>query len=173
MRSAETADCERPADNGGFLMCNLMCKMRMQSRDRNSAIYSAAVALLWIFLGPSAEISRAQTIQLPAFQQRGVRTTVVIPDRGSISLGGVSGARQSRVRIAPPFLGPLAPTRAFRSSRGIGNMQIRVWVHDLQAMDAAILADGLPTVANGSINSQPRTLTRRKPRPMDRIPAGN
>ena len=150
-----------------------MCVMRMRLRGRNSATCSATVGLLWMFIGLNAEVASAQTIQLPAFQQRGVRTTVVIPDRGSISLGGVSGTRQSRVRIAPPFLGPLAPTRAFRSSRGSGNMQMRVWVHDLQAMDAAILAEGDPTVATKNMNLKADTLAGRRPRPLDRIPAGN
>ena len=91
-----------------------MCVLRMRLRDRNSATCSATVGLLWMFIGLNAEVSPAQTIQLPAFQQRGVRTTVVIPDRGSISLGGVSGMRQSRVRIAPPFLGPLAASQIGR-----------------------------------------------------------
>ena len=148
-----------------------MCVIR--SGVRNSAACSAAVGLVWVLIGLNAEVSRAQTIQLPAFQQRGARTTVVVPDRGSVSLGGVSGARQSRVRIAPPFMGPLAPTRAFRSSRGIGNMQMGVWVHDLQAMDAAILAEGHSTVAPRTMTLQPKTLASRKPRPLDRIPAGN
>ena len=59
------------------------------------------VVTLSLCIAPVATVATGQTIQLPAFQQRGVRTTVVVPDRGSISLGGFSGLRQSRVRIAP------------------------------------------------------------------------
>ena len=48
----------------------------------------AAIGVLAVSISQSAAIVKAQTIQLPAFQQRGVRTTVVVPDRGSITLGG-------------------------------------------------------------------------------------
>ena len=150
-----------------------MCLMRLRLRERNSAICVATFGLFWVLICVNAEVSRAQSIQLPAFQQRGVRTTVVTPDRGSISLGGVSGTRQSRLRIAPPFVGSLSPTRAFRSTRGIGNMQMRVWIHDMEAMDAAILAEGAPTVATENINLKSGTLAGRRPRPLNRIPAGN
>ena len=98
-----------------------------------------------------------QTIQLPAFQQRGLQTTVVVPDRGSISLGGFSGARQSRLRFAPPFFGPLAPSRALSGSRGVGNMQMRVWVHDLQAMDAAILTEASQAESNAKKGTADQT----------------
>ena len=118
-------------------------------------------------------VATGQTIQLPAFQQRGVRTTVVVPDRGSISLGGFSGLRQSRVRIAPPFFGSLAPSRAGRSSRGVGNMQIRVWVYDLQAMDAAILVEAGQRASTPKAVTPPTSLASRKPKPRHRLPAGN
>jgi hypothetical protein len=118
-------------------------------------------------------VATGQTIQLPAFQQRGVRTTVVVPDRGSVSLGGFSGLRQSRVRIAPPFFGSFAPSRAGRSSRGVGNMQMRVWVHDLQAMDAAILAEAGQRASTPKAVTPPTSLASRKPKPRHRLPAGN
>ena len=118
-------------------------------------------------------VATGQTIQLPAFQQRGVRTTVVVPDRGSVSLGGFSGLRQSRVRIAPPFFGSFAPSRAGRSSRGVGNMQMRVWVHDLQAMDAAILVEAGQRALTPKAVTPPTSLASRKPKPRHRLPAGN
>ena len=118
-------------------------------------------------------VATGPTIQLPAFQQRGVRTTVVVPDRGSVSLGGFSGLRQSRVRIAPPFFGSFAPSRAGRSSRGVGNMQMRVWVHDLQAMDAAILAEAGQRASTPKAVTPPTSLASRKPKPRHRLPAGN
>ncbi len=133
----------------------------------------AAIGVLAVSIAQSAAIVKAQTIQLPAFQQRGVRTTVVVPDRGSITLGGFSAAKQSRVRIAPPFMGPLAPTRALRSTRGVGNMQMSVWTHDFQAMDAAILAEGRSTMATKNLILWPNKSTHAKPRPKNQLPAGN
>ena len=147
-----------------------------------SALYSAlfrvsgghaAIGVLAVSISQSAAIAKAQTIQLPAFQQRGVRTTVVVPDRGSITLGGFSATKQSRVRIAPPFMGPLAPTRALRSTRGVGNMQMSVWIHDFQAMDAAILSEGRPTVATKNLIPRSNESTHAEPRPKNRLPAGN
>ncbi|MDE0939999.1 MAG: hypothetical protein OSA43_08575 [Pirellulales bacterium] len=134
-------------------------------------ILSLCIVLVGIAL--VGAVATGQTIQLPAFQQRGVRTTVVVPDRGSISLGGFSGLRQSRVRIAPPFFGSLAPSRAGRSSRGVGNRQMRVWVHDLQAMDTAILAEAGQRASTSKAVTPPTPLASRKPKPRHRLPAGN
>ena len=87
-------------------------------------------------------LAEGQTIQLPAFSQSGVYTTVLVPNGGSISVGGFSYMRQSRVRYAPPFFGNIFPNRSITSSRGAGQMTVNVWVHDLHAMDRALLAAG-------------------------------
>ena len=140
---------------------------------RMSDIRSAAICSLLLGMLLTVRGATGQTIQLPAFQQRGVQTTVVVPDRGSLSLGGFSGARQSRLRFAPPFFGPLAPSRALSVSRGVGNMQIHVWVHDLQAMDAAILAEPSKAAARPKKGGRATSLVSRKPKPLPQLPAGN
>ena len=118
---------------------------------------SVRIALLVICLALTDSIATGQTIQLPIFEQRGIQTTAVVPHGGSISLGGFSGARQSR------------------NSRGVGNMQMSVWIHDLQAMDAAILAEAESkrTTGKKQWRSTAQTAVNRKPKPLYRLPAGN
>ena len=145
----------------------------MPLTDKMSDIRSAAICSILLGIVLTVRGASGQTIQLPAFQQRGVQTTVIVPDRGSISLGGFSGARQSRLRFAPPFFGPLAPSRAISGSRGVGNMQMHVWVHDLQAMDAAILTEASQAKVTPKKGRRSNSLASRKPKPLPRLPAGN
>ncbi len=136
---------------------------------------SVRIALLVICLAFTNLIATGQTIQLPGFEQRGIQATAVVPHGGSISLGGFSGARQSRIRFAPPLFGPFTPSRASRNSRGVGNMQMTAWIHDLQAMDAAILAEAESkrTTGKKQWRSTAQTAVNRKPKPLYRLPAGN
>ena len=114
-------------------------------------------------------LAEGQTIQLPAFSQSGVHTTVLVPNGGSGSLGGFSHMRQSRLRYAPPFFGNILPNRSITSSRGAGQMSVNVWVHDLQAMDRALLAAGKE---QQSESKKKKSVVRGKPRPQDRLPPG-
>ena len=73
-------------------------------------------------------------VQQPAFQQFAAPTTVLVPDRGSAFLGGTRGGYQAR-DISGPI--PLGSARA--GGAGASSMSTRVYVHDLRAMDEAIL----------------------------------
>ena len=134
---------------------------------------NATIGVLGILMPLNAAMTQAQTIQMPALQRRAVRATLVVPNRGTINLGGVAGTGQSRMRIASPFVSPLTPTRSLNNNRGVGNMQTSVWIHDLQAMDAAILAEGHALAATKHFNPRSNKLTNPKPRPRNRLPAGN
>lgn len=82
-----------------------------------------------------ATVSQAQiTVQQPVIQSNGVRTTVSVPDRGRVFLGGVSSADSFRQSNGP------FPSSVNRGS-GLsgGSMSASVYVIDLQAMDEAIL----------------------------------
>jgi len=126
---------------------------------------------IWCLASPAIVVTFAegQTIQLPAFSQSGVHTTVLVPNGGSVSVGGFSHMRQSRLRYAPPFFGNILPNRSITSSRGAGQMSVNVWVHDLQAMDRALLAAGNEQQTEPKKKKPPG---RRKPRPQDRLPPG-
>ena len=100
------------------------------------------IAVAW----PTADAwAQAINVQQPVFSNFSVNTTVLVPDRGGIFLGGVKRAGESRSVYGP------WPLR-FGSSRGMfreaSNMSAHVWIHDFDAMDRMLLnspTSGLPS----------------------------
>ena len=100
--------------------------------------YCLALSLSFLCFGVAW--GQATTVQLPTQQIFSASTTVMVPDRGAITLGGVSRARESSVeRGAGAF-------RPFKN-KGIGRemsqsgLQARVWIMDLDEMDKEVLAE--------------------------------
>lgn len=90
-----------------------------------------------LFAGFAAE-SFAQaptTVQLPSFQFFTVSTSVLVPDRGTMSLGGISTAGTSALASGPFF-----PQSASGSTMNSSGMSISVQIHDMAELDAAVLA---------------------------------
>lgn len=87
-------------------------------------------------LGPPLVIDQnvATTLQLPTFSFFTISTTVLVPDSGTGYLGGVgrsgSGSRSNGLG-----------SRAGTSGVDIGGMTVRAQIHDLKAMDRALLGD--------------------------------
>lgn len=106
-----------------------------------------------------------QVIQQPMVATTGVSTTVSVPDRGSALLGGVSSAQSGRAQY-----GPLRSGTNTGISRQATSMTTHVYIHDLQAMDEALLNSG-PSESNISIRSINLTLVRSKEReqPVDPV----
>lgn len=77
----------------------------------------------------------ATTVQLPTFNMFTISTTVLVPDRGSMSLGGSGGSRSASHSNG----GPGFANRAGGSSSGASSLSVGVQVHDLAAMDQALL----------------------------------
>jgi len=90
----------------------------------------------------------AQVVQLPTFEFFSVSTTVVVPDRGSASLGGISGSSMGSTRNGLPLaghlpgLGPLTNNRTLARGDTTGGVSVSAWIHDQEEMDTAIL--GMP-----------------------------
>ena len=85
------------------------------------------------------------TIQLPRFGTNAVTTTVTAPDRGTVLLGGIKSARESRNELGVPVLGKLPFVgRGFRNI-GIGRevsssmMSVTPVIHDFEAMERELL----------------------------------
>lgn len=78
----------------------------------------------------------AQTIQQPVFGVTSVSTTVSVPDRGSALLGSISRAADSRRTYG---FGPFRPGSNRGSDRSHTSLSTSVFIHDLRAMDEAIL----------------------------------
>ena len=95
--------------------------------------------LVWV-CGSGAH---AQIVQLPTFRQFSIGTTVVVPDSGAAYLGGVSRARYSSSSRGIPMLGPagrLARSRASSADIGASSVWATATIHDLSALDRAVLA---------------------------------
>ena len=111
------------------------------------------------FVGTSA----AQfVIQQPIVQQFGVQTSVVVPDRGFLFLGGVSRAAHSRYSpglFGPGFFGPVGPCGCRGSSYGFDyqatSLSVGVSILDLAEMDRQVLAE-----ADGMLRREPEILGR-------------
>ncbi len=78
----------------------------------------------------------ATTLQLPTFSFFTISTTVSVPDSGGAYLGGVGGGR-SGSRSNGPGLG----NRAGGSGLDAGGVYVAAQIHDLGAMDRALLAE--------------------------------
>ncbi|MDA0833136.1 MAG: hypothetical protein O2955_08140 [Planctomycetota bacterium] len=92
----------------------------------------AAIALFALGSGPVW--SQNLTIQQPVVEQFSVGTTVSVPDRGGIILGGVHRAGASRKSFG--FSRPGTNTGTF--SQG-SSTSVHVWIHDFEEMDRAVL----------------------------------
>jgi len=92
-----------------------------------------------------AQQNRATSVQLPTYSFFSTSTTVSVPDRGSVYMGGINRARSGSRQFGAPLL-PFG-NRAMGSSRGAAGTRVSVWVHDFEAMDEALLNQ--PTAFNG------------------------
>ena len=85
-----------------------------------------------VFAGKAALAQ--QVIQQPVVGVTSVNTSVSVPDRGQAYLGGVSSAQSGRSQY-----GPLRSGTATGLSRESTSISTSVYIHDLQAMDEALL----------------------------------
>ena len=102
----------------------------------------------------SGSWAAAQTLQLPTFQFFGVSTTVSVPDRGSMFLGGVNRSASGSNQFGPqarPF-----GNRSFGSNQSASGIRVTAWVHDFEAMDDMLLGHA---AARGPLRAEPLTLT--------------
>jgi hypothetical protein len=92
--------------------------------------------------------AQAATVQQPVVSTMSVGTTVSVPDRGSMFLGGVSRAGAARRSVGPFRSG--TSTGVFREQSGL---RVAVRIHDFEAMDRALL--------DAPIAAEPRRTTGR------------
>jgi hypothetical protein len=98
-----------------------------------AAIRPSLIVLLLLALVSRAD---AQAVQLPTFHQFSVSTTVVVPDRGTSTLGGVR-----RSSTASSRFGPVRGSRANSVTHMAGGMRVAAQIHDFDAMDRAIVKE--------------------------------
>lgn len=121
--------------------------------------------LVWIgcivALATHSSGQQPTTVQLPTISTFSVQTTVTVPDRGGAYLGGVSRSASHATQWGTPFLHGIGPTSRLSgnptlASRGVtGGLHLRATIHDLQAMDQAILSQATRPSSSNS-RSSPR-----------------
>jgi hypothetical protein len=109
----------------------------MTSYGRNCCrILIISLALAFPACTSQAQVIQQQTVQLPTFHYFGVQTTVVVPDRGSIPLGGVTYGGSMRTRF--DRVGPNYGYGQFNETLGLS---MSATIIDLDEMDRAVLAE--------------------------------
>ncbi len=111
-------------------------------------------------LGLVAAQSPAQTVQLPTFHQFSVSTTVLVPDRGGVLLGGARRSASGSHRFGGPGL---RGNRAIGSAVDAGGMSVSARIHDLEAMDRALLDQA--AAARGAARGGQESISRAGVRP--------
>ena len=111
-----------------------------------------AVIGLW---ASSALSQQPTTVQLPTYSFFNANTTVTVPDRGSVYLGGVNRAATGRNEFGAPLL-PFR-NRSIGMERSASNAWVSVWVHDFEAMDEYLLSQ--PTAFRAAQAAESRAVT--------------
>jgi hypothetical protein len=84
----------------------------------------------------TAVTAPAQTVQLPSFSTFSVDTTVLVPDRGAVSLGG-----NSRAATSSNSLNGVPRQRGVGINRQAAGQQVTATIHDQREADAALLGE--------------------------------
>lgn len=132
----------------------------------------AVIALLSAICSASiAQNVPASAVQLPTFGYNTVNTTVSVPDRGGVYMGGIKRSSSGRVESGSPLL-PFK-NRSIGNESSATSFSAHAYIHDFEAMDEAALSagsaaisnsGGAPAIVNGNrtipfryANTQPQT----------------
>jgi hypothetical protein len=100
------------------------------------SVGSLAVVPQWAMAqGPRPSV----TLQLPEFHYFGTSGSVLVPDRGTVYLGGIGRSSSGQTTSGSPLI-PFANRGSGRSG-GAASTSVSAWVHDFKAMDEAVLAE--------------------------------
>ena len=113
------------------------------------------VAGLLCAASQAAHAQAPTTVQLPTFQFFTTTTSVLVPDRGATVLGGNRGRSLGTNFYSQPLLGPV---RGSGSGTVAGQMQVHAQVHDLRAMDEALLGQAAGATQRGASSVRPPLL---------------
>ncbi len=116
-----------------------------------------------VLCGLSTAEAQPVTVQQPVVGQFSATTTVSVPDRGSMHLGSVNSARSGRVTT-----GPFRNGSSFGQELTGSSLSVGVWIHDLRAMDEAILAGSGPVADDVAPWARKLAARYGEPRPDER-----
>ena len=107
-----------------------------------------AVALVLFTVVPSPA-QQPTTVQLPSHSTFGVDTSVSVPDRGSMSLGG--SGRSSSGSTA------FGPSRSYGRQSSASRASVHTRVYDLDAMDRQLLDQAQKSYGKSSVSPSRKT----------------
>ena len=92
------------------------------------------------------QTARAQVLQLPVVSQFSIGTSVLVPDRGTVTLGSLSRSHYRSVRRGHPlrslpYLGRVSGNRARSQATRLSEVQVTASIIDHRALDQAVLAE--------------------------------
>ena len=96
------------------------------------------ITLAFFVLAPCSH-AQLTTVQLPTMQRFGMSTTVSVPDRGAVYLGGVNRSTYGSARRRTP----LTPNtnRSFGSATAASGVSVSAYIHDFEEMDRQLIGD--------------------------------
>lgn len=95
-----------------------------------------------------AQNASAGAVQLPTFGYSTAPTTVSVPDRGGVYMGGIKRSSSGRTESGAPLL-PFK-NRSIGNQSSATSFSVHAYIHDFEAMDEAILNSGSRANLNGS-----------------------
>ena len=98
-----------------------------------------------------AQSAPASSVQLPTFGYNAVNTTVSVPDRGGVYMGGIKRSSSGRIESGAPLL-PFK-NRSISNQSSATSFSAHVYIHDFEAMDEAALSAGAAAISNGGRGS--------------------
>ena len=101
-----------------------------------------------LVLGCVAQTGRTQVLQLPVVSQFSIGTSILVPDRGAVTLGSVARSRYGSISRGHPFLklpylGRLNGDRASSQAVRLSEVQVAASIIDHRVLDAAVLAEAV------------------------------
>ncbi|HVX15322.1 MAG TPA: hypothetical protein VHC22_29300 [Pirellulales bacterium] len=116
----------------------------------------------------SAQAQHEGAVQLPSSSIYGADTTVSVPDRGSVSLGGVGRSSTGSTAFGPSVG---RGNRSVGSSLSGSSASVRAKVHDIQALDRA--SNGNKNKKSSAQPSEAARLANARQSSADQVPPGS
>lgn len=116
-----------------------------------------SLALILVVFAARGAYAQNIAVQQPVLQDFSVDTTVTVPDRGTSLLGSVSSGAAGRTTYG---FGPLRNGSSRGYSLSNSSVTTTVYIHDLRAMDEALLAT--PGPASPAVSRWETALAQRQ-----------
>ncbi len=103
------------------------------------ALLVVGMATAWaVVAGPTLAQRPATAVQLPTYSMFTTSTTVSVPDRGNVLLGGINRAATGRNEFGTP-LSPFRNT-GIGMDRSASSVRVSAFIHDFEAMEEALMS---------------------------------